>query len=253
MTNPTPTLGVLDWGVGGLGVVQALHSQGFDEPVVYLSDTGATAYGRLQRDDLTRRVELAITRLVALRATRILIACNAASTVIGQLRSPVPVHGVIEPTLTAMRRDPALRVGVIGGVRTIRSGVYRQGLALPGRHVIQRIAQPLSAHIETGTIRTPTGQRDLYRIVAPLRGVDALVLACTHYPAIASQIQALLPRVRLVDPAHAVTQRLVHLPRQDTATSIELRVLTTGDPRGMQRAAIAAWHMDPGTCTHVAL
>ena len=68
---------------------------------------------------------------------------------------------------------------------------------------MSRVAQPLSAHIEAGRTGTTQFQTDLARIVAPLRQVDALVLACTHYPAAGRWFAAALPGVRLIDPAAA--------------------------------------------------
>lgn len=238
-------LGVIDWGIGGLGVVQAMRACGVTTSIAYVSDTGAVPYGRMAAAALAARVDDVIERLRVMGAERVLIACNAASTVIDRLHASVPISGVIEPALRCVPRSQHGTIGVIGGARTIRSGLYRRGLQQAQRRIVQRIAQPLSAHIEHGTWTQPDGQRDLRRILAPLRDVDALLLACTHYAAIAPAIQTYVPRASLFDPAATVAAELApSLPPGDR----QLAAYTTGDARAMQRAAEHTWSM---TLDHV--
>ena len=137
--------------------------------------------------------------------------------------------------------SPALEgvLGVVGGARTIRSGLYRRALATPRRRVIQRIAQPLSAHIEAGRVGTPAFERDLARILGPLVRADAILLACTHYPSAREAFRRLAPRTSLLDPAEAVVETLIarwRLPRGRGDL-----FLTTGAPGEMRRAARTAW------------
>ena len=97
--------------------------------------------------------------------------------------------------------SPALEgvLGVVGGARTIRSGLYRRALATPRRRVIQRIAQPLSAHIEAGRVGTPAFERDWARILGPLGRANAILLACTHYPSAGEAFRRMAPRALLLD------------------------------------------------------
>lgn len=245
--NAPTVLGVLDWGIGGLGVVSALRARGLSLPIVYVSDTGVTAYGKLPRHQLARRVNAMIDVLQQRGATHVLIACNAASTVISDLRTALPVTGTIEASLGALSNLPSMRVGVIGGARTIRAGIHRRRLMVAGHHVVQRIAQPLSAHIEQGTIDSDQGRRDLLRIVTPLRDVHTLVLACTHYPSITPQLRALLPDVTLFDPAREVANTLA-ASLTDCIGANEIALLCTGDAGAMREAAARAWRSDPGAC-----
>jgi glutamate racemase len=250
------TLGVLDWGIGGLGVVAALRRQGVRVPILYLSDTGATPYGKLPQRALAQRVDRVIEALRRRGATHVLIACNAASTVIAELATQLPVFGTIEPTLARLSARRPTRIGVIGGIRTVRSGHYRRGLLAAGHDVTQRVAQPLSAHIESGRMGSATAARDLTRILRPLEHVELLVLACTHYPAIAPRIEALLPEVELFDPADAVARTLARaLPAHAQSASMQsvTELLCTADARAMRTAATRAWGSDPGRCRAIAL
>ncbi|QLL05663.1 glutamate racemase [Mycobacterium vicinigordonae] len=236
-----PCLGIVDWGIGGVGLLNDLDRLVPGLPVLYWSDAGVTPYGRMSADELAGRLTTVVAALARRGATEVVLACNAASTVAGRLHTPIPVEGIIAHGIASVPGDAA-RVGVVGGRRTIAAGLYRRGLDRPGRTMVCRVAQPLSAHIEAGRTGSPRFQADLARIVAPLRNVDALVLACTHYPAAARWFAAALPHSRLIDPAAqlaaAVAARYPHLRQTDPAIR---RFHTTGDPDAMRRGAARAW------------
>jgi glutamate racemase len=244
---------VLDWGIGGVDFYARLRAAHPRVPVIYWSDAGTTPYGKLGRDALAARVAAVADELRARGATHLVVACNAASTVLDhpRLRARVaaglPIAGVIAPAIAAALADPARELGVVGGRRTIRSQVYRRGLR--GRRVRQRVAQPLSARVERGELDGPELRAELARILAPLRRVDALVLACTHYTALLPPIRELLPRARIIDPAAAtladVAARwsLRGARPADPAVPSDM-FLTTGDPAAMRRAARLAFAVD---------
>jgi glutamate racemase len=240
---PNSCLGIVDWGIGGVGLVNALDRLAPGLPILYWSDAGATPCGRMGVDELTDRLMTVVTSLAERGATEVVLACNAASTVVGRLTAaPVPIEGIISHGLASVPEGLG-SIGVVGGRRTIDAGHYRRGLARPGRVVLSRVAQPLSAHIEAG--RTGSGQfhADLAAIVAPLRRVDALVLACTHYPAASRWFAAALPNALLVDPAEHLANAIAYrYPEAMSAASPASRVfLTTGDPAAMRRGAARAW------------
>jgi glutamate racemase len=248
MRNVPARLGVLDWGIGGMGVVRELRRRAPRVPVLYLSDTGCAPYGQLTRAALAARVSRLVSAMAREGAVAVVVACNAASTVLGGLRAPpVPVYGIIEHAIALVPASFRGTLGVVGGARTIRSGLYRRGLSGRGRAVVQRIAQPLSAHIEAGTVDSEDCQKALDRIFDPLRHSGAILLACTHYPAIAGAIQARAPGAALLDPAGALVSHVLAHGPQRFARAADRR-LTTGDPRAMRAATTRAWGFDPGGC-----
>jgi glutamate racemase len=101
----------------------------------------------------------------------------------------------------------------------------------------------LSAHIEAGTTETRRCAADLDRILAPLAGVDAVLLACTHYPAIRGSIAERLPGVTLLDPAEAVVERVLERALVPAPGAADI-FLTTGDPRAFERGAKRAWGLE---------
>jgi glutamate racemase len=240
-------LGFLDWGIGGLGIFRALRRRRADVPVLYWSDSGATPYGRLAAAALAARVRRVLRAMASQGATQVVVACNAASTILPRLGEVgIPVLGVIEPAIALAAAEARGVLGIVGGARTIRSGLYRRALATRRRRVVQRIAQPLSAHIEAGRVGTPAFARDLARIVRPIAAADAILLACTHYPSAREEFRKLAPRATLLDPAEAVVRML--LARWQLPRGRGDRFVTTGSPAEMRRAARTAWGIDLGRC-----
>ena len=100
MADAMSRLGIVDWGIGGLGVVRELrayctHKNAVLPAISYLSDTGAPPYGTLSARDLEARLRIAIGFLRDRGASRILLACNAASTALVRLSDLDDVSGVI--------------------------------------------------------------------------------------------------------------------------------------------------------------
>lgn len=242
---------MIDWGIGGLGFLKLLAARHPAVEAVYLSDAGFTPYGKVPRRPLAARVDRLLAYLAdAHGVTHAVLACNAASTVLPDLALPrrgIAVTGVIAPALAALSRMPPARMGVIGGRRTIRSGVYGRALRAAGHHVRQRVAQPLSAHVEAGRLATPDVRRDVSTILAPLRDCEILVLACTHYPALAPLLAEHCPPATLFDPSAATldaVEREWSFATPSTTTGDGHRFLTTGDTNAMRCAAGLAFGME---------
>jgi glutamate racemase len=194
-------LGIMDWGIGGLGFFKLLRQARPHQHCVYFSDSGAPPYGTLAPDALRQRVEQVLAWFAERQVIRVVVACNAASSVLGLVQSEVERIGVIAPTLERLLTRPACSIGIFGGRRTVRSGVYRRPLLEAGFAVQQRVAQPLSALVEAGQLSGGHVEAEVRRIVGPLVGNDVLVPACTHYVALLPLFRALAPRARFLDPA----------------------------------------------------
>ncbi len=241
-------MGVLDWGIGGVGLLRELEARAPALDIVYLSDAGVTPYGKQPPRALEARVRDAVRWLAERGCEQVALACNAASTTLARLGPlPVPVEGIIEHGIACVVECGARRVGVVGGARTVRAGAHRRALASLGIHVVSRVAQPLSAHIEAGLVESARFAEDLARIVRPLAHLDALLLACTHYPAAMERFAAALPGVALLDPAVPFALALARRARAPRGAPRGARAFfTTGSPRAMEAAARAAWGVELG-------
>lgn len=248
-------VGIVDWGIGGTGIYRLLKERRPETPVVYLSDTGVTPYGRMGRLELRERLIRVRDELVRRGATHLVVACNAASTVLPELRrGDLPRVGVIAPAVRELARLRPREAGLIGGRRTVLSGIYRRALERHGIAVRSRVAQPLSARIESGDTGSPEVEAECRRILAPLYKCTHVLLACTHYPAILPLLQRCVsPETILVDPAKAVVTEILSLPDLPGGASREDLFLTTGDVRAMRRAARNAFGVKIGMVQKVAI
>lgn len=234
-------LGIIDWGIGGISVYKLIKERVPGAGVLYFSDTGATPYGKMARGELASRLDLVIEFLKSKGMTRLMIGCNAASTAIGELEGHgIRIDGVIEPAVEAAAKLKPARLGVIGGRRTVVSGVYRRAFAARGIEIDQRIAQPLSGLIESGDTSSDVLRGEAKRILSPLKNCSHILLACTHYPAIETLLRDYVsPSTKFIDPAAAVVRKLGKINSVG-----EDRFLTTGDARQMKRSAKLAFGVE---------
>jgi len=232
---------VLDWGIGGIGIYKEMKARS-RASVLYFSDTGALAYGKMPRRDLAHRLENVIEFLREKGVTDLVIGCNAASTAIPFLRANgIRITGVIEKAVEAAADEKPARLGVIGGRRTILSRVYRNAFAARGIAIKQRIAQPLSGLIESGDLGSAKFRGEAKQILTPLRNCSHILLACTHYPAAAKTLAEFLPdNVAFIDPAKYLADSL----DLKNALSGGDEFYTTGNAAQMKRAAKAAFGVE---------
>jgi glutamate racemase len=258
-TSSSPRrIGIMDWGIGGLGFFKLLRQAAPGLGCVYLSDSGAPPYGTLTRAALTRRVRQAVAWFGEHGISEVVVACNAASSVLAGVPSverasqaELPrrrILGVIEPTLRALLRGPRASVGIFGGRRTVRSLAYLTPLRRAGFSVEQRIAQPLSAFVEAGRISGAEVEREVARILRPIADCQLLVPACTHYVALMPLFQRVAPEARWVDPAALTLAALLEPSGQVRERPLaQSEFWTTGSPATFVRSAALAFELDiPG-------
>ena len=233
-------LGIIDWGIGGVSIYKLIKQQLGDIPVTYFSDTGATPYGKMSRTELAARLDIAIEYLKLRGVTHVVIGCNAASTAIPNLKDHgISVEGVIESAVDMTVKLKPTQLGLIGGRRTVVSGVYRRAFTSHNIAVAQRIAQPLSGLIESGDTSSEHLRNEASRILAPIRNSSHILLACTHYPAITGLLKELVsPKTLFIDPAAAVLKKIARWKLPFSGTDI---FLTSGDATAMKHAAKAAF------------
>lgn len=255
-TGPLTTV-VLDWGIGGLDTFTRLAALWPGADLHYRSDSGFAPYGKVAPDALAARVA-AVARDAfegVPRSERLLVvACNAASTVLDDLELDAERVGVIAPgvelLVDALGRGGG-RVAVLGGERTIRSGAHEAGVArrLPTadtERLLALVAQPLSAHVEAGRLDGPELLADLEPLLAEVVGArcTAALLACTHYPALLPTLERQAPGVVWLDPVADPERGLVRAlaARFAPTGGRGARTLaTSGDPSAMAEAALGAF------------
>jgi glutamate racemase len=244
-----PSLLLIDWGIGGVGVLAALRRRAPALDAVYCSDSGHTPYGKVSPVELTHRLERLLAHFAGRGVTHAVLACNAASTVARRLRLPAGLRlfDVLDGGVRLVEQSGHRAIGLVGGARTIRSGAHRRRLAAAGISVRGRVAQPLSAFIERGELDSPALRSEVARVVRPLNGAPALLLACTHYPAIAPLFIEVLPGAALLDPADEVARGvLASLGARARFGRGATEAWTSGSPSATRHTARLAFGLDLG-------
>lgn len=233
MTDTRP-IGIFDSGIGGLTVLAALRAELPNEPFIYLGDTARLPYGTKSAETVKRYALRAALFLAGHDIKMLVVACNTASAAaLGVLQHAltVPVVGVVTPGAEAAARRSTGRVGVIGTESTIASGAYDQAVAQLRPDIAVFTAPcPLFVPLaEEGWFDHPVTRQVARIYLTPLveRGIDTLILGCTHYPLLRPAIsEAVGTRVALVDSATAVADVV--------ARTLAAHSLTApGDPAGV--------------------
>jgi glutamate racemase len=214
--NSAP-LGFFDSGVGGLTVVRAVQELLPAEDILYLGDTARLPYGSKSPETIRQFADEDVRFLISKGVKAIVVACNTATAhALPSLHEKysIPILGVIEPGVEAALDCPnAERIGIIATRGTIGSHAYQHALALRKTGlIIHGLATPLLVPlIEENWIDHPATRQILKAYLDPLvdKGIDTLMLACTHYPLLIPILRELLPgHVRLVDSATTCAEHL---------------------------------------------
>lgn len=254
--DPRP-IGVFDSGVGGLTVLRALRAAMPRESFVYLGDTARLPYGTKGPETVQRYASQAAALLVARDVKMLVVACNTASSVaLLSLRAavkPIPVMGVVEPGARAVcRASTCKKVAVLATPGTVRGRAYETAIESidPAVQVTSIPCAVFVALAEEGWGTGAVARAAVAAYLAPLRptdgptaaSVDAVVLGCTHFPALRQEIEAFLgPNIAVVDSAqttaNAVRDALHEASLETNAASGVVKFLATDESESFARNA----------------
>ena len=203
-------IGVFDSGLGGLTVVRQLRRMLPAEEILYLGDLAHLPYGTKSTDEIRRRSGECAAFLCKQGIKALVIACNSASSVAYQSLAkelPVPVLDVITPAVEeALGSTRNFRIGVIATYATIESGSYAKMLEArcPEAEYFLKPCPLFVPLAEEGWLDGTIALETAKKYLAPVKkkGVDTLILGCTHYPLLEKVIGKVMgPKVRLIDSA----------------------------------------------------
>ena len=203
-------IGVFDSGVGGLTVLKQLSLRMPRERLIYLGDTARLPYGTKSRETVVRYSMRNAAFLLERGVKCLVVACNTASSLALEVLSrdfSMPVIGVIHPgARKAAATSRTRKVGVIGTLATVRSRAYEEAIEEYGGD-IEVTSAPCSLFValaEEGWVQDEVTYRVAERYLRPLqdKGIDVLVLGCTHYPLLKAVLSEVMGKdVTLVDSA----------------------------------------------------
>jgi glutamate racemase len=211
-------IGIFDSGIGGLTVAKAIKEALPNEQIIYFGDTAHLPYGDKSKDSVLAYSKRIAGFLLAKGCKAIVIACNTASAHsfadLKKFYPKVPVINVVNPTVNyvADKYDSG-KIGVIATRGTIKSRIYPRKIVKknPNLEVPQAAAPLLVPMIEEGFFNNNISQTIINSYLSPanFKGIKALILGCTHYPLIKTEVENYYKgEVEVLDSASIVAQQV---------------------------------------------
>ncbi|RUO22558.1 glutamate racemase [Aliidiomarina iranensis] len=248
------SIGVFDSGIGGLAITQEIRKLMPNEDIVYVADSLHAPYGEKTDAAILQR-SIAITEfLLTQNVKAIVVACNTATTsCIDALRQRfnIPFIGTEPGIKPAVLNTKSGVIGVLATPRTLQTNSFS---ALADRVAlnIQVELMPCPAlveQVESLQLDYAAAKDVVAQYVTPLmaKGVDTLVLGCTHYAHLLPVITKVAgPQVTIINTEVAVArevQRRLHQANLmgEKQQGGSTQFYTTGNPTQFQRQVDMLW------------
>lgn len=214
-------IGIFDSGLGGLYIARAVQRALPQYDYVYLGDTLNVPYGGRSGEAIYQLSKSAIQYLFEEQECElVIIACNTASvTALRKLQREFLVNehpqkrilGVIVPTLESATELGSTQIGLIATEYTVSSKIYDEEIV--------KITPRASIYAKATPLLVPLieNQGDKYMdmvlgdYLEPLiaKGLDSLILGCTHYIEIKDYVRTLTNhRVRILSQDEIIPPKL---------------------------------------------
>ncbi len=247
-SHSAPAIGIFDSGVGGLSVLRAVRQQMPYQSVIYVADQAHVPYGKHTEEEVKAYSET-ITRFLLARGARlVIVACNSASAAaLHHLRTAfpeVPFVGMEPAVKPAAAATHSGVVGVLATPVTFQGKLYASVMErfAQGVTVLEDVCTGLVAEIEAGHLHGSQTRTILERALQPMieKGVDTVVMGCTHYPFVIPLIQEIVgPGVQVIDPAPAIARQAYRLLEahgwlSQAPGQVDVQIFTTGSQEKLE-------------------
>jgi glutamate racemase len=211
-------IGVFDSGIGGLSVANAIQQELPELEIVYANDREHIPYGDKSHDELLGFVLPILRNLVNQGCQALVIACNTATTVLrDDLRTllDVPIVG-IEPMIkpaAALTKTGVIAVCATPG--TLASDRYKwlKSNYATDVQVLEPDCSRWAYMIEHKKVDEEFIARQIQEVCD--QNADVIVLGCTHYHWIETEIKSLAAgRAEVIQPEKAVVAQLKRVLEQ---------------------------------------
>lgn len=214
MINGNP-IGIFDSGIGGLSIARCIRDILPNENLLYVADSAHAPYGEKTEAYIYQRSASIIEFLLKHDAKAVVIACNTATvSSIKQLRASfnIPIIGVEPGVKPAVFKTSSGIIGVLATTQTLKSMSFNE-LAKAFSSNVKIEVQPCPGLVEQVESLILDGEKTealIKQYVTPLleKGVDNIVLGCTHYAFLAPLIKKIAgPNVEIINTDLAVAKQ----------------------------------------------
>lgn len=209
-------IGIFDSGVGGLTVASSILKLLPHESLLYFADTKNIPYGEHSKEEV-EGFALRIASYLVDRGIKLLaIACNYSSALIynkvKRIYPNLPVVGVLQAGARAVSNSPYDKIGVLATRGTVKTGIYPKEIKRlnPQKKVFQVSCPPLVPLIETSAPyeEVRLALKPCFKRLKA-KGIDALLLGCTHYPLVRNLIEEETKgKIAVLDPAEEMAREI---------------------------------------------
>lgn len=217
-------IGLFDSGVGGLSVLNKCLEILPNEHYIYLADSSHAPYGNKSFEYILQRVHECSETLISMGAKAVVVACNTATNVgIAQLRKDYNCIFVgLEPALKpAMNERTCGKVLVLMTEATYNQQKFKELYnKFDDGNIIISPQRDLAMMIEDSIDDVEILRKSVYKILLNYKGVESVVLGCTHYIFIKQLIEDFYEnKIKIYDGNEGAAKRLYSLLKGDDLLS----------------------------------
>lgn len=268
-------IGVFDSGFGGLTILREMVDRLPLYDYLYLGDNARTPYGTRSFETVYRYTLECVKWMLQQNCPLIILACNTASAKalrsiqqndLQNLSATARILGVIRPTTEVIGDyTSSNQIGILATAGTVQSESYLIEIEkfFPHINVVQEACPMWVPLIENGE-HIGAGadyfiEKHIKNVLKLNPGIDALLLACTHYPLLKEKINKLLPSsVKLISQGAIVAESLEkylknHSQIDFSISKNEQRVFYTTDSREEFNRKGKIFFEEPVNSIHVSL
>lgn len=207
-------IGLFDSGIGGLTTLDEIKKLLPKEDYIFYADSKNNPYGSKNNKELLEITKKIVEFLISKNVKIIVIACNTATTkCIDKLRR-------IFPQMIFVGTEPAVKVAcdnnykntlVLATPGTISSKRFKKLVDVnkkENQNIYLLACDGLANAIEKNDKSKIKELLDKYLLPYKNKEIDAIVLGCTHYPHIKSQIHNYYPNAKIIDGNNGVARRV---------------------------------------------
>lgn len=226
-------IGVFDSGLGGLAILKAFRKDLPQYDYLYLGDNLHFPYGNRSQEQIINWTRKAVLFFIRNNCRLIIFACNTATAVAlpilqKEFLDQAKILGIVRPTSEFLSSSSFTRVGIVGTTNTVKSNIFNYDLRKINSNkritLYQQDCPGLVEEIEKG----PTGWQNLEKLLTQhlswlkREKIEALVLGCTHYNLVTTQIRAVFPETKIVTQGELAAQKLNEYLKKQSKITREL-------------------------------
>ncbi len=216
-------IGIFDSGFGGIDILRKIVKGLPDYNYLYLGDTARAPYGSRSEKLIYEFTKQGVDFLFKEGCDLIILACNTASSdTLREIQQKyLPKHypqkkviGVLIPAAEeAAKATLNKKIGIIATERTVHSNAFKRELIKlnPKVKVFQKACPLLVPIVEYGEQKSKATILILESYLKPLikKGIDTLILGCTHYGILEKEIQSIVGvKIKIISESNILSKKL---------------------------------------------